>query len=347
MKRTIYLSAIFTALLLCKACDSDNETIFHTPASVNISNNEILLDENNYYELSYNTTRDWSISVADTDEDNWYDISPREGKAGNGKITIKAKANETLHDRVLLFSLKSDSAEQPVRVSQPMGCGVTDINIPDQLFRKYCIDNFDMNGDGSLSAKEASIVKTIAIDYSNITSFAGIEYFTSLTSFTLESTKKISELNLTRNKHLTKIIIKYCNLEAIDLSGNAKLEYLDLYYNSLTDLDLNNKSCLEYLRCSENKLTTLNLQGAPALSKLYCRWNELTSINLTNNPELIDLNLEYNSLSFLDLTSCIKIQSILSYSYSGRELSEIWLNKILENKNIQIDKHSNTKVIYK
>lgn len=70
-------------------------------------------------------------------------------------------------------------------------------------FMKYCYDNFDVNKDGKVSMYEANAVKDI-VDYDNIfskvVSFAGIEYFSNLESFSLgneyNSTLNLKTLDL-------------------------------------------------------------------------------------------------------------------------------------------------------
>ncbi|MFB0973601.1 MAG: Ig domain-containing protein, partial [Bacteroidales bacterium] len=54
------------------------------------------------------------------------------------------------------------------------------INIPDANFKKYLVRNFDSNGDGEISETEASKVESISCISKDISSLAGIEYFTSL-----------------------------------------------------------------------------------------------------------------------------------------------------------------------
>jgi len=346
MRKYIYYLAVIIIAVASTACDSDNETIIHTPASVNVGNKEIVLDDSNTYELSYSTSHDWSISITDTAKAAWYEISPSEGKAGNGKISIKALANDSFNDRKIHLTLKSEEAEETVSVFQEFGCGVTDIYILDEAFRAYCIKNFDTNGDGLISSKEAVRVTDIELRYGDINTLKGIEFFSSLRNLDIRNNYNLKEVNVSRNKRLKKIIVNDCNLESIHLSGNTELEYLDCAYNSLSHLDISNNPALNYLNCAYNKLTSLDTGNASRLARLNCRENKLTSVDLSKNTELTFFGANYNYLTFLDMTNCTKLTEIQCYSYYAN-LSEIWLNKALENSYVYINVDWDTKIIYK
>ena len=107
-------------------------------------------------------------------------------------------------------------------------------------FMKYCYDNFDVNKDGKVSMYEANAVKGI-VDYHNIlskvVSFAGIEYFSNLESFSLgceyNSTLNLKTLDLRYNKNLQHCTIRYASkLSSLDLRCNIKLKYISIQWCS-------------------------------------------------------------------------------------------------------------------
>lgn len=107
-------------------------------------------------------------------------------------------------------------------------------------FMKYCYDNFDVNKDGKVSMYEANAVKDI-VDYENIfskvVSFAGIEYFSNLESFSLgyeyNSTLNLKTLDLRYNKNLQHCSIRYASkLSSLDLRCNIKLKYISIQWCS-------------------------------------------------------------------------------------------------------------------
>lgn len=107
-------------------------------------------------------------------------------------------------------------------------------------FMKCCYDNFDVNKDGKVSMYEANAVKGID-DYHNIlskvVSFAGIEYFSNLESFSLgceyDSKIDVKTLDLRYNKNLQHCSIRYASkLSSLDLRCNIKLKYISIQWCS-------------------------------------------------------------------------------------------------------------------
>lgn len=88
----------------------------------------------------------------------------------------------------------------------------------DLNFMAYCYDNFDVNNDGKVSMTEAHAVTTI--ECNNATSFAGLEYFTNIKSF---SSTSVEKADFRYNKNLESIDCSSSNIESIDLRYNDKL----------------------------------------------------------------------------------------------------------------------------
>ena len=57
---------------------------------------------------------------------------------------------------------------------------INETNFPDATFREYVSTQFDLDGDGSLSASEIEIASGIFVSSRGIESLKGIEYFTEL-----------------------------------------------------------------------------------------------------------------------------------------------------------------------
>lgn len=58
-----------------------------------------------------------------------------------------------------------------------------DVVIPDEVFRRFCLENYDTDGDGRLSAAEARAVREMYCHDPGIGSMEGIERFTRLEVF--------------------------------------------------------------------------------------------------------------------------------------------------------------------
>lgn len=88
----------------------------------------------------------------------------------------------------------------------------------------------DKNGDGRISEKEASVVKSLDVGGSGIRGIDGISYFTALTTLDCGS-NQLTSLDVSKCKKLTQL---YC-------SNNPSLKSIVIYkyYDSRLEYDLN------------------------------------------------------------------------------------------------------------
>ena len=201
-------------------------------------------------------------------------------------------------------------------------------NFPDATFRKYVSDNFDTNGNGTLSVSEINAIEEIYCY--DCTSLKGIEYFTSLKVLSCESFSDIK-------------------LKSLDVSKNTALKELNCFGNSLGSLNVTKNTALVSLSCGKNSLTTLNLTKNTALTELNCEGNSLSELNLSKNTSLIYLSCGGNSFSTVDLHKNTELQTL---DISGRSLTSLDLSKntklriltIWENNLASLDLSKNTKL---
>ena len=142
---------------------------------------------------------------------------------------------------------------------KPVGIEINSQNFPDNKFREYISQNFDVNSDskGYLTNSEIKAAKSIIIPNMGISSLKGIEFFSALTILDC------------RNNDITNLIV-----------------------NNLHSLRLLNVSGCRYLRnldCSNNSLTTLRVDGCTNLTELNCDSNSLTTLNLNDCTNLTDI----------------------------------------------------------
>ncbi len=95
--------------------------------------------------------------------------------------------------------------------------GDSELVIPDEIFRAYCIKNFDKNGDGIFSKYEASLITELSIQIQGIKSLEGIEYFTELTYLSC-SNNQLTSLDLSKNTELTQLWCYNNKLTSLDIS---------------------------------------------------------------------------------------------------------------------------------
>ena len=133
--------------------------------------------------------------------------------------------------------------------------------------------------------------------------------------------QNITNLNLSKNLKLERIrVANNDELSNIDISQNILLTKVMLYGNNITSLDLSKNTSLEYIDVSDNKLSTLNLENNVNLKTLYLFKNNLDTINLSNNVLLDTLGLSCNKLKSIDISNNILLTSL---TVSDNTLSDL------------------------
>lgn len=226
-----------------------------------------------------------------------------------------------------------------------------ELNIPDANFKKYLLENFDVNNDGKLTLYDAIEWnkptypnKRINIPSKDISSLKGIEYFTELKYLDC-SLNPIKSLNLSNHtalktlfcgKDLTDIDLSGCialtylscssspNLSYINLSGCTGLTELYCSYCNLTTINLSDCTALKKLVCFNNQLTEIDLNNCTSLQELHCGNNKLTELNLSNNIVLTNLQCNYNQLTTLIL---LKNTALTKLSCVKNPITSIYVTK--------------------
>ncbi len=226
-----------------------------------------------------------------------------------------------------------------------------ELNIPDANFKKYLLENFDVNSDGKLTLYDAIEWnkptypnKRINIPNKDISSLKGIEYFTELKYLDC-SLNPIKSLNLSNHtalktlfcgKDLTDIDLSGCialtylrcssnpNLSYINLNGCTALTELYCTYCNLTTINLSDCTALKKLLCFNNQLTELDLNNCASLQELHCGNNQLTELNLSNNIVLTNLQCNYNQLTTLNL---LKNTALTELSCVKNPITSIYITK--------------------
>ena len=164
------------------------------------------------------------------------------------------------------------------------------------------------NPDGTVSLDENNRMQIIMnggtslfLQNKNITSLAGIEYFTDLETLDCMD-NQLTTLDVTK---LTNLMFLVCNdnqLTALDVTGLTSLTVLDCRGNQLTALDVTGLTNLTTLICSGNQLTTLDVTKLTNLTSLHCNDNQLVSLDVSTLKELKILWCHGNKMTALDIT---------------------------------------------
>ena len=186
-------------------------------------------------------------------------------------------------------------------------------HFPDAVFRNI-VDDYDEDGNGSLSVEECGNVTELSINhyyYEGLTSLEGIRYFYVLESLDCSyNFFCLTSLDVSGLTALTNLECDHNQLTSLDVSGLTALTSLRCNSNQLTSLDVSGLTALTNLECDHNQLTSLDVSGLTALTSLRCNSNQLTSLDVGGLPALTNLNCAYNQLTSLDLSSCTVLEAV-------------------------------------
>lgn len=188
----------------------------------------------------------------------------------------------------------------PACVDQRGNLHICEQNFPDPAFREYVRTEFDWEGDGLLTADESEI-SGIGVDWYNITSLSGVEFFCGLKELSC-SYNQLTELDLSNNTELTTLWCGSNQLTELNISNHPLLTYVECWGNQLTELDIRKSVNLETLMCSSNQLSSLDVSKNTNLIYLDCSDNQLKKLDIGSNTKLNKLYCDSNNLEELDVS---------------------------------------------
>ena len=252
--------------------------------------------------LSVITNIDYSISTVQGEE--WVTVG--EGTAAGtaaGLTTfiheVSFPENVVTQARYAVLSV-AGAAGDPLEYTLAQGPQPI-VEFKDATFKAYCVENYDADGDGEISALEALSITKIDVYGKDIASLQGIEYMTNLTV-----------LDFGKNR-----------VSSLDVSHNPALTKIGCYSNELTSIDVTANPALTELSFGNNIVSSLDLSHNPALTKLEFYNNAVKELDLSHNPALTDLSCGKNQLTVLDVSYC-KEMKVLQCAENSL-LTEIWL----------------------
>ena len=168
-------------------------------------------------------------------------------------------------------------------------------NFPDDVFRSYLTENFDLDGNGVLDEDEILAVDSINVRNHFSNPMSGVIY----------------------------------TLDMIDRFEN--LRYLDCYGHQIKKLDLSQNKALVYLECGHNPLANLNVSGCLSLRSLQCVSSNLKELDLSKNAALEQLTIG-GSMASLDLKGCelLEYLEVRSRQLTSLDVSSCTVLKSME-----------------
>ena len=181
--------------------------------------------------------------------------------------------------------------------------GPNAVYIPDANFEQFLIDeNIDSDGviNQQILKTEAAVVTQLLISNKNIIDLTGIEAFTSLIDLDVTQ-NSLTNLDLSKNNALEKLLVANNQLSTIDFSQNLNLKTIDVGENNLSSLDVSLLTDLESLSCYKNNLSIINLYTNKELLAFIANDNQLKNVDIRENTKLFWIDLDDNQLEDLML----------------------------------------------
>lgn len=218
--------------LLAVACDNTPEPAPDTNATLTLSDEALVVSfEKQTLNITVEATAEWGVYP----QAEWIKATPSGGVSGTTTVRLTIDENKTgdIRTGTIEFRTGGKTTELPVRQNYD----VQAVTIADAAWLAALVEEHDTDGDGILSTKEASEVRSMACPSRGIRSMAELgTYFSEITALDC-SDNELTELDLTA---LTK-------LETLDCSGN-----------NLTTLDIQRLRKLTTFDCTDNaELSTI------------------------------------------------------------------------------------------
>lgn len=201
-----------------------------------------------------------------------------------------------------VIETKKDLADEAARTYESVA--IDEAHFPSEGFRKLVSENFDTDGDGTLSSdeiREAKIVNSEG-DY-EIDSLKGIEYLANLKKLNVYS-DTLSEVNITKNPELQILSLSGDGaITSIDTSRNAKLRVFNVTNSSLESVDLTKNPELRIFTVPLTSLRSVDLRNNPYLKRCEVPGTQVKELDVTHNKRLQALNVENTSVSKVDTSN--------------------------------------------
>lgn len=191
-------------------------------------------------------------------------------------------------------------------------------DMTDENLRKAILNEYDMDGDGAISASEGASITYIDCSGRGIKVIDGLDYLENITTL-YAGKNEITSVDLHFQKNLHTLDLSNNQLTTIDLSGCQDITTLNLSNNQLTSVDNLPKAAIT-VNISNNQLETLSASYMMSLENLNVSNNKLTELDIHYDTALTDLNFSKNNLTEINIWS---LSALVNLTCSDNPLENI------------------------
>ena len=268
----------------------------------------------------------WSVSLPtsgrietyDSATDEWTKKSLLEGQ-GPTTVRLRVGANDQFSDRTVELQIASGDESGKFRIEQAASPDMLE-TIEDEMLRmaagiSVVMYDMDPDEDGKISAYEAEIEPNERSAYGfdaggwDVASTKGIENFPHLRHLDVNTTDKLTSIDLRGNPELMSLHVHNCpNLKGLDLSKQSMLIEIGCDFTTLLDVWKQIEKLKGQMHTigafnrTADQPSTLDFTGFSNLQRLYINDNKLTEVKLGGCVNLWRFVAGGNSFAEIDLS---------------------------------------------
>ena len=200
--------------------------------------------------------------------------------------------------------------------SEDKGLAIEASVFPDEIFREYIGNVYDVDRDGFLTYEEISSVTEITVressdeKYKDITTVKGIELFPELTSLSVMGTG-ITELDISGNPKLTYLQCSDTDISSINNASLPELRWLQIAGTKIDSIDVSVNPELEELDICNTAIAEVDVTTNAKLMAIHCLdCKNLKSLDVLSNPHIQEVSIAGCDMTTLDVTGCEEISAV-------------------------------------
>ena len=116
MKRLFFYIGLILIIAACSDISSLDKPI---QPEITLNNTALILSaDGGSYEIPFTSSVAWTAEVENKLADVWCSVNPTSGEAGNTKITVTTRSNDTPDDRTVSIIIKAATASKTIKITQ-------------------------------------------------------------------------------------------------------------------------------------------------------------------------------------------------------------------------------------